>query len=327
MCHWLLVVGYWQGQLIANGQQQKTQTMKNLLFQISIFTILVLQASCTKDIVIPQPAYTEKPSIQCLLEPGTVPVLHLDHSVPFLTGPYLPADLFIRDAVVEISDGDVTDHLQADSTFNREWCRYDYFYKGSLPTQAGKTYQLSITTKGETYTASTTTNVAPAQMDSVSYTKAFNDIYGEHEGVIVYFHDQPGRADFYRFVMNTQVDTTGKHSGLKLHDFNTCLGTDTIHVQEIGRSVYNDQNLDGQQIQIVIEPAYSHKLGLEVTVSIESIDAISADFIDQLDRQKLAQKNPFVEPVFLKDGQFGSRATGFFGNRVRSQFLPFVFPE
>lgn len=300
--------------------------MKNILFSTFLCSALLL-ASCTKDITIPQPAYDEKPSIQCLLEPGTVPVLHLDRSVAFLTGPYLPEDLFIRDAVVEITDGDITDHLQADSVFDRESCRFKYFYKGSELTQSGKTYQLVIVYNGETYTASTTTDILAAQIDSVSYTAAFNDIYGEHEGVITYFHDQPGRADFYRFVMNTQVDTTGKHSGVKLHDFNTCLGTDTIQVQEIGRSVYNDQNLDGQQIQIIIEPAYSHKLGLAVTVGIESVDAVSADFLDQIDRQKLAQLNPFVEPVFLKDGQFGKRAIGFFGNRVRSGFLPFVFPE
>ncbi|MBI1226618.1 MAG: DUF4249 family protein [Bacteroidetes bacterium] len=300
--------------------------MKNILFSASIFSVLVL-ASCTKNITIPQPAYDEKPSIQCLLEPGTVPFLYLDRSVAFLTGPHLPEDLFIRDALVEITDGDVTDHLQADSLFDRESCQFKYYYKGSELTKSDKTYQLSITLNGQTYTASTTTDVVAAQVDSVSYTAAFNDIYGEHEGVIVYFHDQPGRADFYRFVMNTQVDTTGKHSGVKLHDFNTCLGTDTIQVVELGRSVYNDQNLDGQQIQIIIEPAYSHTLGLEVTVGIESLDAVSADFLDQIDRQKLAQLNPFVEPVFLKDGQFGKAAIGFFGNRVRSQFLPFVFPE
>lgn len=300
--------------------------MKNILFSVFIFFAILL-ASCTKNITIPQPAYDDKPSIQCLLEPGTVPVLHFDRSVAFLTGPYLAEDLFIRDAVVEITGGDVTDHLQADSLFDRESCQFKYFYTGSELTQSGKTYQLSIVYKGVAYTASTTTDIVPAQIDSVSYTAAFNDIYGEHEGVITYFHDQPGRADFYRYVMNTQVDTTGKHSGVKLHDFNTCLGTDTIQVQEIGRSVYNDQNLDGQQIQIVIEPAYSHKFGLATTVAIESVDAASADFLDQLDRQKLAAINPFVEPVFFKDGQFGKQAIGFFGNRVRSQFLPFVFPE
>jgi hypothetical protein len=35
-----------------------------------------------------------------------------------------------------------------------------------------------------------------------------------------------------------------------------------------------------------------------------------------------------VEPIFLpRDGQFGTRAIGFFGAVIRSSSMPFIFPE
>jgi hypothetical protein len=100
-----------------------------------------------------------------------------------------------------------------------------------------------------------------------------------------------------------------------------------VLVRELGRSVYNDQGLDGQQIKLVIEPAYTHRAGQRGLVSVQSIDQNAYAFFDQLDRQKLAHFNPFVEPVFLKPGQFGSKAIGYFSAMVKSNAVSFTFPE
>ena len=43
----------------------------------------------------------------------------------------------------------------------------------------------------------------------------------------------------------------------------------------------------------------SNKVGTKTLVYISSIDKNAFNFFDQLDKQKLAQFNPFVEPVFL----------------------------
>lgn len=85
--------------------------------------------------------------------------------------------------------------------------------------------------------------------------------------------------------------------------------------------------MTGQQIKMVIEPAYSHKTGTKGIVYVQSIDKNAYDFFDQLDRQKLAQFNPFVEPVFLQDGQFGSKAVGYFSAKKNSAPVTFIFPE
>lgn len=62
-------------------------------------------------------------------------------------------------------------------------------------------------------------------------------------------------------------------------------------------------------------------------VRIETIDKATYDFFYQLDRQKLEQMNPFVEPVFLTNGQFGKDALGYFGSITRSNPVLLVFPE
>lgn len=50
-------------------------------------------------------------------------------------------------------------------------------------------------------------------------------------------------------------------------------------------------------------------------------------FFDQLEKQKVAQLNPFVEPVFLRDGQFGSKAIGYFSAMNKSNPVTFIYPE
>lgn len=121
------------------------------------------------------------------------------------------------------------------------------------------------------------------------------------------------------------MDTSTKLASAKIAS--VCLGTDSIKVNKIGRSVYAYEGLQGHQIKIVVEPAYTHKLGTKTQVYITSIDKNAYDFFDQLDKQKLAQFNPFVEPVFLRDGQFGNNAIDYFSAMKKSNATIFIYPE
>ena len=162
----------------------------------------------------------------------------------------------------------------------------------------------------------------------VSYTPAFKDLYGEHEGVITYFRDNPDEENYYRFEMTRKVDVnsrdvTGNNRDLLV----PCLKEgDTIRFTEVGRSVYDDKNLQGQQVKLVIEPALTHTVVVLIHVRIQSIDKATYDFYKQLDDQKLSQYNPFVEPIFITPGQFGKDAVGFFGSMIRSEAMEFEMP-
>lgn len=294
----------------------------NILVIVSVSMIFF---SCEKNISVSLPNYAEKVSIQSMIERDSMPIVYFNKTVPYFDKKVSFQDLVIRNAQVKLQSTAGTDSLRLDSVFDRIYCEYDYYYKGSVPVQANKIYALTIKSGTDIYTATSQTNLLAPTIDSVSYTPAFNDLYGEHEGVIVYFKDVPSQTNFYRFEMVRYVDTTTKRASEKI--VSPCLGKDSISVHDIGRSMYKDEGLSGQQIKMVIEPAYTHKKGTRGLVYVQSIDKNTYDFFDQLDRQKQAQFNPFVEPVFLKEGQFGNKATGYFSAKTNSAPVAFVFPE
>lgn len=296
--------------------------MKNILIA---FLLAAGWAGCVdKEIIIPQPEYTTRVSIQCALEVGKKPKLFLYRTIPYFDVATL-REVFIDSATVKLSNSMETDSLTKDSTYNYLKCEYEYFYSGQVPVKQDEMYFLEIINGDAQYSATTKTNLSAVSIDSVGYTRAFTDIYGVHEGVIPYFHDIQGQTNFYRYQMTRPVDTTMQYREGKI--YSPCIGSKTITVIELGRSVYGDDNLNGDQINMVIEPAYSHQKDLVGYVQIQTIDKASFDFYDQLDRQKLGQSNPFVEPVYLKDGQFGHDAVGFFGSIIKSDSVRFVFPE
>lgn len=282
--------------------------------------------ACSKTISVTPPAYSEKRSIQCMLEPDSIPIVYYNKTVPYFDKQISFGDLVIRNAIVKIQSPSGTDNLRLDSAFDRLTCQYNYFYKGSAPVQLNQTYTLLISEGTNNFTATASTALMPPVVDSVSYTPKFNDLYGEHEGVVVYFKDVAGQTNYYRYQMLRYIDTTTKQANSSSL-ISACLGADSLLVRELGRSVNSDQGLDGLQLKIIIEPAYSHKSGVGGRIAMQAIDANAYAFFEQLDRQKLAQFNPFVEPVFLKPGQFGTKAIGYFSAMVKSNAVAFVFPE
>lgn len=299
---------------------------KSIYSIIILVTAAALFISCEKTITITAPSYSGKVSIQSMLEPDSVPIVYFNRTVPYFDKKVSFADLVIRNASVKISNGTSVDVLLLDSVYDRIYCQYNYYFKGYTAVQLNKTYTLTITYGADTYTATASTgNLSKATIDSTSFTPVFKDLYGEHEGVIVYFKDVPGQTDYYRYEMVRYVDTTTKRASEKI--VSLCLGRDSVKMDEIGRSVYSDVGQNGLELKIVIEPAYSHKPGTKGLIYIQTIDKNAFDFFDQLDKQKLAQFNPFVEPVFLRDGQFGSKAVGYFSAMVKSDPVTYVYPE
>lgn len=298
--------------------------MKTYLSLI-ILAVAMMFSSCEKNITIPQPAYNGKVSIQSMIETDSVPAVYFNRTVPYFDKKVTFNDLVIRNAQINIKSSAGADSLRLDSVYDRIYCEYDYYYKGTVPIQSDKIYTLTIKNGTDTYTATAQTNLLAPSVDSISYTPTFNDIYGEHEGILVYFKDIAAQTNFYRFEMTRYVDTTTKKASEVIAS--PCLGRDSVKVRDIGRSVYSDEGLSGQQLKMVIEPAYSHKAGTRGLIYVTSFDKNAYDFFNQLDKQKQSQFNPFTEPVFLQDGQFGSRAIGYFSAKTTSLPVRFVFPE
>lgn len=297
--------------------------MKSSIKILAIIGIVILY-SCQKDIKLKPLQSENQLSIECILIPGQIPQLFLQSSVSFFSPNTTPSQLFVRGASVSIT-GSSTDNLVADSVFDNFRCRWIPFYKGAILSQMGQTYNLSVTYDGKTYTASTTIDQPKVSISTTSYVAEFHDVYGAHEGVIVNFTDVAGTENFYRYQMSRAIDSSvygASNLGL-IHS--TCTNGAFFYIREFSRSIYFDKGLDGQNMQLVVEPAYGHGQGDTAFVFVQSLDKNSAEFYDNLDKQKLAQYNPFIEPVFLKTKITG--CIGVFGSAVVSDSLLFVYPE
>ncbi|MBZ0243259.1 MAG: DUF4249 domain-containing protein [Bacteroidales bacterium] len=303
----------------------KTNKSKSIASIIGVFIITCMLSACVeKTITIKPLAYETKPVIECMITPGKKPRLFLSSTVAYFDKIIDNKDLTIRNAIVTITNSFGTEVLREDSVFNLFSCQYEYFYQGDNLIQGNTTYTLTVNAMGGIFTAQTTTNLSPVTITSVDYTSQFNDIYGEHEGVIVDFNDIAGQKNFYRYQMNRMIDSTVTYGETKVHS--VCTNGSFFHVVEIGRSSYKDKNQDGLPFEIVVEPAFKHAPDQVAYVMIQTIDSNAAEFYDALDRQKLSLLNPFVEPVFLRPVQFKD-AIGIFGNYILSDSVKFVYPE
>lgn len=298
--------------------------MKRLVIFLSVIGIGFI-LSCEKNITVKMPAYNNKVIIQGFIEPDSVPIVYLNKTVPYFDKAVKKDQLMIRNALITIRSNISSDELTLDSAFDKINCQYDYFYKGRLKILPDTKYDLTIISGGKTYTASATTNLLAPRIDSVSYVSNFNDLYGEHEGIVTYFKDVPNQVSRYRYEMVRLIDTSIMKADAKIQ--RACLGKDITTVAEIGRAVFDDAGKEGKQITIVAEPAYPHKKGTKGQIFIQSMDKNAYEFFSQLDRQKLAELNPFIEPVFLLEGQFGKQAVGFFSAKKNSNPVMFTFPE
>lgn len=298
--------------------------MKKIIHIFIASLLGFINFSCEKIVTIKAKPYQDQLSIECLLVPGQVPKLFLNKSVAYFSSKTSTADLFITDAIVKISNGSETDILKPSSERNPFLCQDEFFYLGKIPATFGKTYKLEVVYQGTTYTAETTVNQSKPKLNAVDYTQKFNDVYGEHEGIILSFNDTQNEENNYRFQMIRQVDSTVRTANNKVYR-TECNGANKFTINEVGRSVYNDQNKNGLPMSFVIEPAYTHKNGQVAKVYLQTMDSKSAAFFDALDRQKLATYNPFVEPVFLKSQIAG--CIGVFGSLNISEPIEFVFPE
>lgn len=298
----------------------------HIKYWFAAITALAVFAACTKDVIISPQAYEGKLSIQSLITPGKAPTAYVYRTLPFFDPKVLPSDLFVRNAVVTLSSDEGTEVLRPDSIFNAALCYYEYFYVGKIQVKADKTYKLTIAYQGVNVSATAITDRRIVQLDSVTYVPQFKDLYGEHEGIVLHFKDPVGIGEYYRFAMGRTFGPKDTILGVGKVASQCALGK-TTWIQEIGRTIYTDQNGDGTAFTITIEPTNKHKQGQIGYVRLQSLDQATYVFYDQYDRQKLAQFNPFVEPVFIKPGQFGTRAIGVFGAYVVSDSIRFVYPE
>lgn len=291
------------------------------------WTILVLLViSCQKDIEInPKSAYKEQLFIEGILYPGKVPRIYVSRALPFFQQEVSPQEVFARGALVALTHRGMTTTLQADSVFDTFRCRWIPFYQGGATAEQGETYDLTIFYKGKNYAASTTINQAKVNIASVEYTEEFFDVYGGHDGVVIQLQDKAGEENYYRFQMNRKIDNDRLHAHTLGDVRSDCTNGDMYPITDLGRTVFSDENIDGQLLTMPIEVSFEYKEGDSTWIFMQSLDSRAAQFYKSVDSQLESIFNPFVEPVFINSQING--AVGVFGSAVLSDSVLFIYPQ
>ncbi|MFM2225639.1 MAG: hypothetical protein RJA07_1841 [Bacteroidota bacterium] len=300
--------------------------MKNNILIIGAILLIGIVVSCQKEIKLKQLPYDSKLSIECLITPNQLPKVYLNKTVPYLTGKAFNNSFFARNATVTITSSAGTITFVPDSIFTLLQCDYIYYYKGNTTIAANSSYTLTIFFEGKNYTATCNTSQPIVAIDSIGYVKVFKDLYGEHEGVVIHYTDPSTSGQYYRYDMKRMIDSSNYKANLTTNGKSPCLTEKKVEAHEIGRTIFSDAISNGQNSTITLEPAYKHKLGDTTYIRLQTMDKNTFDYYDQLDRQKLAQFNPFVEPSYLKPTQFKD-AFGCFGAYSISDSVLFVYPE
>ena len=235
----------------------KAMSTKYLL--ILIFSCVALLIACEKDITIELQDTKSKIVVEGHIEPGIPPYIILTHTFPYFTYTDVETleNLFVHDAVISIHDGadyhtlveycsdslpDSLAHFGAlylgvdiADLSNHDFCIYSVVADTGNPAnilvgELGKTYTLSVTVEGFTYTAVSTLTY-PIPFDSI--------VPVVHPNNDSLFH-----------LLGTLSDPAGIESYYRV--FTQRLGKDEYFLPT-ATSIFNDQLIDGETIDVLLK--------------------------------------------------------------------------
>ncbi len=287
----------------------------------------LLFCACQKEISINLPdRHEEQLFVESILYVGEAPKVFLSSSVSFFNVKVTPQEVFVRDATIQITEGNNVYILEKDSTFDKFRCRWNPYYTANFIVEKDKTYQLKINNGGQEITAETSTQLRQIAIAEVEYTPEFFDVFGGHDGVIIRFKDVLGEGDNYRFQMDRWLDTSRYHAHVFDGFINDCVSKDEVFfTTDLGRSVFSDFGIDGTDFELYMEVSFEYRQGDTATIYMQSLDVNAASFYHDLDRQLETIRNPFVEPAFLHSTVEGG--FGVFGAALRSEPVEFIYPQ
>lgn len=280
---------------------------RNFITLIASATLLLLQVSCEKEIIVDIPQPEIKIVIEGAIEEGQYPWVFVTKSSPFFS----PVDsvaiskLIIYDATVVVSDGILTDtlHLFIDF-YNFPFVKYT----GSVITgQAGKTYSLKVIAEGREYTSSTT--IPPiVKIDSLKFKPDRNqDTLGF---VWMYIVDPDTLGNYYRvFTKRLGRDSIFIHPYPSVTDDKFFNGQFAEYSLENGRNPLEDNLYDEFYKDSAGVPRWYFRTGQTVAVKLATIDAFHYDFWYSVEQQYMTGSNPFSSPISartnIKGGALG----------------------
>jgi hypothetical protein len=284
------------------------KTVQSLLF-IGILSLLV--SSCTKEVKIDIPGYEEQLVIDGNIETGMPPIVLISRSSDIYAPTNLDAYLngFVSGAVVTVSNGTKTVQLTEICTDNLppgseamasavfgipvdqlasfHICAYTSF-DSDIWGEVGKTYNLTVTFEGKTYT-STTSILQPTALDSV-YWKT-DDNYTDRGYSWATLSDPLNQYDAYRWEAKPISDP------VFYKPFQPFTDDQFFNGKTFDFSYENASNCNG-----TYEPAEYrcyYKLGDTVVIKVSKLPRDVFEFMEKKYTQIYSSGNPFATPINL----------------------------
>ncbi len=285
---------------------------------ITLFSLILVLGSCTKEVKIDIPGYEEKVVIDGRIETGMPPIVLISKTQDIYSPTTLDAFLnsFQSGAIVTVSDGTTTvildeicsDNLPAgteamaaalfgipeDELANYHLCAYSTF-NTAIWGQVGKTYSLKVELNGEVFTSSTQI-VNPTPLNSVYWMQdpGANQGYGYSWASLT---DPPG-FDAYMWEVKriNIVDGTTKDPAFKA-TFSPVIDDEFFGGQTFNFYYENPFTWEDETVADVDKGYY--KVGDSVVIKFSKIDANVYEFLEKKYMQLGTGGNPFASPTTI----------------------------
>lgn len=289
---------------------------------IHILALLVLVASCTKEVEIDIPGYEEQLVVDGRIETNMPPIILLTKSQQV----YAPTDLdaflnsFISGATITLSDGTNSTTLTeicsnnlppgteelaasmlgipADQLANYSICAYTTLDPAFLG-QVGKVYTLTVSYEGQTYTAQTSI-VQPTALDNL------------------FWQPEPGLTD-HGFSWATLSDPPGQFDAYFWEVKRLNGDSSDANFIPVYSPATDDEFFDGLTFDFWYENPYGrdmedsvrwmYRKGDTVVIKVSKIDDVSFDFFEKKYLQIQTAGNPFATPTSIPSN-FNNGALG-----------------
>ena len=281
-----------------------------------LFILLAFQ-SCTKEVKIDIPGYEEQLVIDGYIETNQPPIVLLSRSKDIYSVTNLNSILqgFVSGAIVTVSDGTTTEQLIEICTdnlppgfeaiaaelfgiseaevVNLHLCGYTSF-NPAIFGQIGKTYELTVTFEGKTYTSSS--ELLPATPLVTTFWKEQSEVpnYGFTYGIL---SDPPQKGDAYLWqVKRINKDSLGKPKDGKFTKTFTPVVDDrifnglTFEFSYENPMSYKDEGLDSKY------KGY-YERGDSVVIKFSKMDRGVFNFLEKKYMQMQTGGSPFSSPA------------------------------
>lgn len=282
-----------------------------------LFIVLLAFQSCTKEVKIDIPGYTEQLVIDGYIETGQPPIVLLSRSKDIYEVTNLNTFLqgFVSGATITVSDGTTTEQLIEICTDNLppgfgpiaaalfgvsesqlsglHLCGYTTF-NPAMFGQIGKTYELKVIFEGKTYTSST--ELLPATPLVTTFWKPQVNLpnYGFSYAIV---SDPPQKGDAYLWeVKRINIDSTGNpRDGRFKKTFTPVVDDRIFNGLTFEFSYENPMSFNDENIENKYKGFY--QLGDSVVIKFSKMDRGVFNFLEKKYMQIQTGGSPFSSPT------------------------------